>query len=74
MLYYKEKNGTLAIEIKKYGREFVEKVYPLLDPDIKSFDKKKEKHKVWWKETLCLKYLDAESEHQASSATLKSVK
>jgi len=38
----------------------VENIFPLLDPDIKSFDEKVEKHVLWWKD--CPALLDPEEE------------
>jgi hypothetical protein len=65
MLYFKEKNGTLSINIQNYAKKLVDKNYPLIDVEIKSFDKKIEKHVVWWKRIKALEE-PAEEEGEAN--------
>lgn len=52
MISYREKSGSLGIEMTKYAHTFIDKIYPLLDPDLKNRAERRKQHLTWSDKTL----------------------
>ena len=46
-LSFRDKGGNISDKMSHYG-SVVNKIFPLLDPDIYDDSNRMEKHQVWW--------------------------